>query len=138
MNAQPPETVSRNAGAKMAEWVSLGISTLIVVALAGYLLVVALREKETSAAVQVEARIFETREVDGRFILPVRVVNPGQANLRDLSVEISQPRLGGLPEPTALVIDLLGGRSEETVFFSLKEHPATSGVTARVASYRVD
>jgi uncharacterized protein (TIGR02588 family) len=93
---------------KLAEWVSLGISAVLILGLAGFLLVEAFRANEPFVPVEVQAKADETRQLNGRFILPVQITNHGEQTLRDLKIELSFTSPDGEPDKTDLLIDYLG------------------------------
>lgn len=137
-NSRPPTKSGRTGGRALAEWGSLGISTLIILILAGYLLIEAFQGNEPFVPVHVQAQLGEVREVNGQFILPVRIANRGQETLHDLKIEMHYQPPDSPPATTDLLIDYLGERSEETVYFYFNQHPSTMNVDARAASYRVE
>ncbi|HTE20375.1 MAG TPA: hypothetical protein VK689_18580, partial [Armatimonadota bacterium] len=59
----------------LAEWVSLGISILLIVALAGYLLRAAARGDDPYVPTEVRPLLDQARQVGGAFILPVEIAN---------------------------------------------------------------
>ncbi len=126
-------------GHRLAEWVSLTISALILLTLAGYLVYEAFQANEPYVPVEVQPRTAEVRQVDdGRFILPVFIANRGQQTLRDLNIELSYQPPDRQPETTEILIDYVGERSEHTVYFYLDQDPATLKPKVRATSYRLD
>ena len=129
----------RNAGRKLAEWVTLGISALIILFLAGYLLLQVFRGNEPMVPVEVKLGLDETQQVAGRFVLPVHIMNNGQQTLRDLKLELTyQPPEATEPESTDLQVDYLGELSAQTVYFYFEHPPGELKIEARPASYRLD
>ncbi len=129
---------AHSAGRKLAEWVSLGLSALVILALVGYLAVEAFRKNEPFIPVEVQALLNDTREVEGKFILPVKVTNRGAQTLRDLKVELRYEPPGSAAETADVLIDYLGERSEQTAYFYFAQHPNALKLEARAVSYIVD
>ena len=141
---EPKGERSRKASQKaaahtVAEWVSLVISALLILGIAGYLLYEASKPNGPFIPVEIQAHLEEVRQVDGRFILPVRILNRGGQTLRDLKIELrSSPSAGSAPEPSDVVIDYLGKGSEQTAFFFFDQHPRELKLEPRAISYRVE
>lgn len=132
-------TCRRPAGRKLAEWFSLGASALLILVLAGFLAHEAFKANAPQVPVEVGIKWNEVREVGGRFILPVEIVNRGEQTLRDLNVQLQyQPSGAAEPETREVVIDYLGERSETTLYFYFDQPPDTLQVESRPVSYRLD
>jgi uncharacterized protein (TIGR02588 family) len=136
--ADAPAEPRHSAGRKIAEWVSLSISGLIILVLSGYLLFEAFQGNDPVITVDAEARLSEVAEAGKRFILPVRISNRSKQTLLDLKVELRYEPPGSSPETTDLLIDYLGEQSQQTVYFYFDQHPSGLKVEARAASYRLE
>ena len=130
--SQRQESRGKRAGHTFAEWVSLCASALLILCLAGYLLFEAFQSNGPFVPVEIQ-----TREVQGQFVLPVRITNRGGRTLRDLKIELSADSGAENPQPTDLVIDYLGEGSEQIGYFYFDRHPRELKVKARAISYRV-
>lgn len=140
-SSQPSKPTSPEKGAAhtFAEWVSLAASALLILALAGYLLFEAFQSNGPIVPVEVQPRLGEVAEINGQFVLPVRVANRGGQTVRDLKIEVrSQPTESADPEVADLLIDFLGEGSEQVAYFYFAEHPNTLKVEARAVSYQAE
>ena len=133
-----PDSRRKGAGHTFAEWVSLCASALLILGIAGYLLVEAFQANEPFVPLDVQTRLEEVREVQGRFILPVHITNRGGRTLRDLKIELQAHPEAANPQTTDLVIDYLGEGSEQIGYFYFDRHPRELKVNARALSYRVE
>jgi uncharacterized protein (TIGR02588 family) len=124
---------------RLAEWVSLGVSVLLIAALAGYLIFEGFRSRSPFVPVEVRIELDQAQRSAGRFILPVTVRNLGNHTLRDVRVVIEH---GSPADPEKrgqdFDIDYLGERSEQRLFLYLDEDPKSLSIGARAAQYRLD
>ena len=112
-------------------------SALLILCLAGYLLFEAFQANEPFVPLEIQTRPEEVREMQGRFVLPVRITNRGGRTLRDLKIELrAQPDDPNAPA-TDLVIDYLGEGSEQIAYFYFDRDPRELNVQAKAVSYRV-
>jgi uncharacterized protein (TIGR02588 family) len=123
---------------KLAEWVTLSISALIILTLAGFLLWEARQGHEPLQVVTVQPGWMEVREIQGQFILPVTVTNLGRRTLRDLRIDLAYQLRDKDEEKTDLLIDQLDKHGCETVYFYFDQAPSQLGVKVRATSYRLD
>jgi uncharacterized protein (TIGR02588 family) len=129
----------KSAGHTFAEWVSLGISTLLILSLAVYLVIEAFRADDPFVPVGVEALVSEARQLNGQFVLPVRITNRGGQTLRDLKVEVRFQAPGtAAPNTTELLLDYVGEGSEQIAYLYLDQPPGALKIEGRATSYRVD
>ena len=135
-----PAKSRRSRRRRLAEWVSLGISVLLIAALAGYLVLEAVRSRSPYVPVEVRIELDQAHRTAGRFILPVTVKNLGNHTLRDVRVVIAlRPGSGGGENKSQdFDIDYLGERAEQRLFVYLDEDPQTLTIEARAAQYRLD
>ena len=128
----------KRASHTVAELVTLTFSALLILTVAGYLAYEATQANEPFVPVQIELRIEETRAVDGRFILPMHIVNRGGQTLRDLKIEVRTGAQPGAARPAEIIIDYLGEGSEQIAFVYFDVHPRGFQAEARAISYRVE
>jgi uncharacterized protein (TIGR02588 family) len=117
------------------EWITLALSSLIVltpVALTTYLHVTSSRE---SASVEVEAQLAEVYQVGSRYYLPVTVRNTGGQTGEDVRVRIVMTAVTGQQESAELLIAFLssGGSSRGVAAFT--SDPRHGQITAGVVSF---
>ena len=117
------------------EWITLALSSLIVltpVALTTYLHVTRSRE---SASVEVEAQLAEVYQVGSRYYLPVTVRNTGGQTGEDVRVRIVMTAVAGQQESAELLIAFLssGGSSRGVAAFT--SDPRHGQISAGVVSF---
>ena len=123
---------------KLAEWVSLIASALLILGVAAVLIYNAVQPNEPVVNVTAAAEMEKVQAKGERFILPVRVANKGDRTVHDLTVEVSfQPR-DAEPQTAEMTIDYLGEDSENVVYFYFEEDPKGLQIKTRPASYRLD
>ena len=122
----------------LAEWVSLGISALLILALAGYLLRESGRGDTPYVRTEVRPLLDQVRQEGSTFILPVEITNGGRRMLRALKVEVTYQGPDGKEESRELDIDYLGERSSQTVYLYFDRHPRDLKVEAKPLHYQVE
>jgi uncharacterized protein (TIGR02588 family) len=128
----------RSAGRKLAEWVTMGVSALLILALAGYLVVEGMKPQPPYVRAEARPLIEQVRQQGERYILPVEVANHGERTLRDITMELRYVSPGGKEETREFTIDYLGEKSSQSLYFYFDEHPGGLQVEARPVSYRFD
>ena len=136
---QEPKPARKISGArKLAEWVSLGLSVLLILSLAGFLTTRGLRSEPPFIAAEIRPRVEQARRLGERFVLPVELSNPSPRTLRNLRAEVEFTPEGGEPEKREIEIDYLGQGATQTVYLYLDEDPAGLRIEATPLSYRLD
>jgi uncharacterized protein (TIGR02588 family) len=141
--ARDKPATKRRARRRLAEWVSLGVSVVLIVAVSGYLVYDGVRSRSPFVPVEVRIELDRSQQRAGRHIVPVSVKNLGEHTLRDLRVTVAhRPRNGGdargEKQSQDFDIDYLGERAEQRIFIYLDEDPATLTIEARATQYRLD
>jgi uncharacterized protein (TIGR02588 family) len=77
---------------RFAEWISLGISTVLLLCLAGYLLLQALAPDSPYLLAEARPLTAEVQQKGDRYILPIEISNQGRRTLRELKVEVQPGR----------------------------------------------
>ncbi|WP_437668935.1 hypothetical protein [Sorangium sp. So ce131] len=122
----------------LAEWVSLAVSTALILALAVFLVYAGLTNSEGSVVPEVQALPDRAEQQGGMWVLPVRVKNEGRQTLGDLGVELRYtPPGAGEPERVEATIDYLGKRSEKELYFYVPGDPRGMAVEARALHYQI-
>jgi uncharacterized protein (TIGR02588 family) len=122
---------------RFAEWLTFGVSLTLVLAVVFYLLW-RLREPATDALLaQVTPELDHVTEQGGRFVLPIRVKNPGSRTVRDLKVRVEYRELGEARSVDVL-IGYVGQSAEQLVYVYMNQNPRLSSVHAEAVSYLVD
>ena len=128
----------RARGRLLAEWVSLGISLLLILGVAGFLLYEALQPSPPYVPAQARALVEETRPQDDRYIMPVEVHNGGERTLREIKIELEYTSPDGKRETRDATLDYLGERSRDRVYFYFDDDPRGLHVQAKPVTYRVE
>jgi uncharacterized protein (TIGR02588 family) len=124
---------------KLAEWVSLGISGALIVALAAFLVYEIVKGDSKFNLARTVPQMDAVQQVSGTFILPVEVENPGERTLRDLSVELTYTPPGAQePQKAEAKIDYLGEGARQRVYFYLDHDPRQVPVQVRPVHYQLD
>ncbi|WP_437573253.1 hypothetical protein [Sorangium sp. So ce887] len=128
----------RRAGRQLAEWVSLAVSTALILALVVFLVNAGLTSSQGSVVPEVQALPDRAKQQGDAWILPVRVKNGGRQMLGDLGVELrfTPPGARG-PERVEATIDYLGKHSEQELYFYVPSDPRGMAVEARALHYQV-
>jgi uncharacterized protein (TIGR02588 family) len=130
---RPPQGVR-----KLAEWVSFGVSALIVVALAAYLVYDGLRTNGPIVPIEVTVAIDEAARAEARYVVPVKVRNNGRRTLTDVKVRVTHRSGGGEARSEDFDIDYLPEDAQETVYVFVDRDPREAQVEARALQYRLE
>lgn len=134
--ANGSEARERESGGKRkaAEWTTLGVSTAILLGLAGFLIYEGVRPDPPFIPVQATPLLKQVRRVDDRFVLPVEIYNPGRKTVSNLQVEL---RSATGVEAT-ITIDYLGQQTRRTVFALLDSDPRRQAITVEPRIYSAE
>jgi uncharacterized protein (TIGR02588 family) len=110
----------RARGRTTAEWITLGISVLIIASLVGLLSFIYFTSGTRSPVIKLEAKLEEVRREGEEYYLPITVTNEGERTAQDVEVELSLDTGEGDPETVGFTVQFLaGGESDyETAVFS--------------------
>lgn len=123
-------------GRRIAEWVTLGLSILIVTVLAAYLVYHAVREDSRFVPVEIRPLLDQARSEGGRYILPVEIQNNGRRTLVDFTAEITYGGGGaGKQQRQEIKIDFLAERARATRYLYFDADPRGLGVKATPLHY---
>ena len=124
---------------KFAEWVSLALSAVIIVILAGYLLFEAVTGSGPIVPAEARVRLDQISHAGERYVVPVEVSNRGERTMRDAKVEVTHRTAQQMPSETQdFTIDYLAERSSQTVYLYFDRDPAQLDVRATVLHYRLE
>jgi uncharacterized protein (TIGR02588 family) len=127
-----------SVGRTLAEWVTLGLSGLLVLSLAGYLLFQVSRPSPVSIEARTRLQFDQIRREGERYLLPLEVYNPGGHTLRDLKIEVRGESPAGEPETREVEIDYLGEHSTQQVYLYFDQEPRSLKLKSAPQQYRVD
>jgi uncharacterized protein (TIGR02588 family) len=119
----------------IAEWITLGISSLIVLGLIGLTTYFHLTASTAPATVEVEPRLSDVYRAGSRYYLPVTVRNTGGETGEDVRIRVSVTDRSGRQEAAEVIVTFLagGGASHATAAFG--SDPREGQVEAVVVSY---
>ena len=118
-----------------AEWVTLAISTLIVVGLIALTAYFYVTSPNTPAAVEVEPRPAETYQSGSRFYLPLTIRNTGGETGEEVRVRVSVTDSSGRQEAAEVMIQFLAGGGSSKAVAAFGTDPRQGRVEAVVVSY---
>jgi uncharacterized protein (TIGR02588 family) len=128
----------RATGRRLAEWVTLGVSAVLVAGVAGFLLYGALQEQPPFVPVDVRVLTELAREDGGRYIVPVELRNRGRRTVKDLQVRVRYESAGGGKESGDFTVDYLGDRATQKVYLYFDRHPRDLRVDATPFAYQLE
>lgn len=122
-------------GRSIAEWTTLAISAVILVALVGGLTWLYFRGTERPATVVVEPQMDQLREEDSGYYLPVIIHNTGDTTAANAVVQGELDTGSGQPETAEITIDFLDGDEEVAGTFVFRSDPRSGELTVGVTSF---
>lgn len=125
-------------GRLLAEWITLGVSLLLIFLTAGYLVYDSTRPRDSILPIAVRPLLEDSRQEGGRHILPVEIENGGRRTIRDLNVEVTFLSDAGERKTQEIRIEYLGEHSKQEVYVFIDRDPAEARVEGRVRNYRLD
>lgn len=114
------------------EWVTFGVSALILVVVVG-LLVVRVFHTDAAAAPVVD-RPGAVNEVSGQFFVPVEIVNRGDLGAAEVQV-VAELTIDGHTASSDQVVDFLGGGETQELTFVFAENPADGELAITVSGF---
>ncbi len=133
-----PAPRSQHGARQLAEWVSFGVSALLVLALAAHLVYDGFRANGPIVHVEVIVAIDDAAAADGRHVVPVHVHNKGPRTLPDVKVEVTHQRSDGEKGSHEFDIDYLPEGSHETLYFYVDREPRDANIEAKAVHYRLE
>lgn len=126
---------SRTALRTTAEWITLAVSTLIVVGLIGLTSYFYVTSPGTPAAVEVEPRLAETYQAGSRYYLPLTIRNTGGDTGEEIRVRVSVTDSSGRQESAEVMIQFLAGGGTSRAVTAFGSDPRQGQLEAVVVSY---
>src|SRR5687768_5825185 len=119
--------------ASTAERITLGISVLIVLALAALVIYQQIAGGTEPPVIEVQPRLEEIRQEGGAYYVPIDISNKGELTAEDVEVQMSLEIDGEEPETIAFAVKFLAGgeTGQQTVVF--QNNPAEGELTHLVA-----
>jgi uncharacterized protein (TIGR02588 family) len=140
MNQETPQPQGGRkiaGGRKLAEWVTLGLSALLLTGIAAFLLREALRPQTPFVPVAVRPLWGLVERHEKKYFVPFEVKNQGRHTLRELNIEVTFVQ-DGKSESRDMLIDYLGKGSQQTLFMVFDADPKKLQIKAAPTVYRLD
>jgi uncharacterized protein (TIGR02588 family) len=120
----------------VAEWTTLAISTVILLAIVGAITWLSFNGEERPPVIAVEADLERLREEENGYYLPVTIRNDGDRTVEDVIVQGELVVSESEPETVDITISFLaGGESVEGVMV-FRSDPAQGDLTTGATSYK--
>ena len=132
------ESESRPTARTLAEWVSLGVSALLIISMVGFLIYEGVRGQPPFVPTQVRPLAHEARRLGERYILPIEVRNLGDRTLRELEIEATYRTPEGKEETQEFTVAYLGEGSSTRLYLYLDRDPSGEKIEARAVHYLSD
>ena len=118
-----------------AEWVTLAVSILIVLALAMLVLFQYVAQGTRPPEIEIKPLQQETRHIGDKYYLPISVTNNGEKAVESVEVELELTVSGEEPETVAFNIPFLAGLGSDEYTVVLSSDPQ-AGELAYTISFR--
>ncbi|MBX5445196.1 hypothetical protein [Sphaerobacter sp.] len=122
-------------GRTTVEWITLGISLLIVATVIGLIVYAYVTRGSTPPIIDASAPVDRVRQVQDRYYLPIEVRNSGGQTAKDVRVAISLTTPDGRTETAEVLIDFLAGDETAQATAVFTHDPRQGTVTVGVISY---
>lgn len=130
------QDTSAASGRSTVEWITLGISGAILLAILGTLTWLSFPGSETPPVITVKPNMEQLRHEDSGFYLPVVISNTGDTTVADAIVQAELDTGSGQPEIVEVTVDFLDGAETVAATFVFRENPASGDLTTGVTSYK--
>lgn len=122
-------------GRTTVEWITLGISVMIIASLVGLISYLYVSGGSTPAIIEVKPQFDQIRKVQDRYYVPVEITNVGGETAEEVTVQISLESANGQTESAEVTIDFLAGQDRANATVAFGEDPSQGEVTVDVVSY---
>ncbi|MEA5602024.1 TIGR02588 family protein [Nostoc sp. UHCC 0252] len=119
----------------IAEWVTFGISSLILAIIVGLVGYAWLNEKDQPPILSVTKKQ-TIREIDGQFYVPFEVLNSGGDTAESVQI-VAELEINGITETGEQQIDFLSSGETEEGAFIFSQNPRQGKLNLRVGSYKL-
>lgn len=114
------------------EWVTFGVAAVILLLVVGALVGLAFRSTDPAAPTAKQPG--QVREVDGRYFVPVEIVNTGDEAAAEVQVS-AELVVDGVTTTGDQVIDFLGGGEVQSLTFAFADDPGAGELTVSVTGF---
>jgi uncharacterized protein (TIGR02588 family) len=133
--AESRTTVTHDRSRSTAEWITLGVSSAVILAVVGLLVYHQLSGGDEPPVIEVQPRLEAVRAAGGAYYLPVEVANGGGATAQDVRVLVSMGTGGTDREASELLIDFLPGGGTASGVVVFRQDPRQRPLEVDVLSY---
>lgn len=126
-----------SGGRKVAEWITMGLSILIVLGVAAYLTWMAVGSDTPFARVEATVLLDQTRQEGDQYIVPVEVRNHGRRTVHALRGAVTWGP-GDAGHQREFRIDYLGENGSQRLYFIFEQPPQSLGLRAAAWQYQLD
>ena len=111
-----------------AELITLGVSILIVLALAGLVVFQAITQGTMPPQIEIEPITAEVKQVGESYYLPISVSNRGDKSVEAVEVEVELRVEGQEPETVGFTVPFLAGMETDTNVVIFSEDPRSGEI----------
>lgn len=119
-----------------AEWITLGISAMVLLAVVGLVSYLHVSAGDHPPMIAVEARLDEIRRDADAYYLPVDVRNRGDRTAGDVQVRAELDTGSGAPVTAEFTVTFLAGGEEVEGTFVFNDDPTSGILTVEATSFR--
>jgi uncharacterized protein (TIGR02588 family) len=123
------------AGSSFAEWVTLAVSSLLVLGLVALTSYLYLTASTDPAAVTVQPSLSDVYQAGNRFYLPVTVLNSGGKTAEEVRLRVTLTDAAGHTETSDFQIQFLAGGGSNRAVAAFGSDPRQGQLDAAVVSF---
>lgn len=120
----------------LAEWVTLGVSASIVIAMLGLITWLEFSGSSEPPRITALANLEQMRQDEGVFYVPVTIENTGDRTVEDVVIEAQLDTGDGEPEVAEITVTFLAGGERVHGAFVFTSNPNNGDLVIRPVSYK--
>jgi uncharacterized protein (TIGR02588 family) len=124
---------ARDRDRSTAEWVTLGVSIVILAAIVGLVVYVYLSGGDEPATIAVRPLLEEVRHDGDTYYLPVEVANNGDRTAEDVQVQVTLTAGEGEPASATFTLRFLAGGEQQRGVVAFRRDPAAGELRLSVS-----
>ena len=138
-NSRPQRATHR----KLAEWVTLSASIILVAAVAVFLIYQSTRPQTQAVPVEVRVKVEQAKLEAGRYIVPIEVHNRGTQTVSNLKIQVRPSPAGEARDAgdaggqNDLLIDYLPANLSQTLYLYFDRDPRQLKIEAQPVAYEL-
>lgn len=125
---------TKDKGRSLVEWITLGISIIILLVVAGLIVYQARTSEDRPTVIEVAPQFEELRQAQDHFYLPVSIRNSGSETAAGVVVQLRLDGESGESETASLTVDFLAGGATVEGVVVFRREPSPQNLSF-VASY---